>query len=159
MRLFVFIIALSLMPAVFSCTDLSSDLPLDGQRHPFEISAFDQINQHRQRMGLRPLIDAQPIYEEAIRHARDLAAASTLNHNGFELRVNRIRNSMVVFGAAENVGFNFEADPASQIVNQWLTSPTHRSNIENRNFTHTALAMFQAPTGGHFFVQIFVASQ
>lgn len=115
-----------------------------------------QINQFRQSQGLEPLTLDPVISTQARQHSQTMTQTGTLSHDGFEQRVEVIRQQLALQSAAENVGTNQGYDnPAQQAVEGWQNSPGHRQNILG-DFSQTGIGIAQDDQGQYYFTQIFV---
>ena len=112
------------------------------------------INLHRTGIGLAALEWSDIIANECRQHSQNMANARTLNHNGFNDRINKIGETISWSWAGENVAYNYSAQGA---VTAWLNSPGHKSNIEsNSNLTGVGVAFDEDSV--MYFTQIFVRS-
>lgn len=112
------------------------------------------INLHRTGMGLTALEWNETIAIECRQHSQEMANAHTINHDGFNERINKIGETISWNWAGENVAYNYSAQGA---VNAWLNSPGHKSNIEsNSNLTGVGVAFDEDST--IYFTQIFIRS-
>jgi uncharacterized protein YkwD len=81
-----------------------------------------------------------------------MANAHTINHDGFNERVNKIGETISWSWAGENVAYNYSAQ---SVVTAWLNSPGHKSNIEsNSNLTGVGVAFDEDSV--MYFTQIFI---
>ena len=112
------------------------------------------INEHRVSIGLAELEWNETIAEQCRNHSIKMANARTINHDGFDDRINKIRETIPWNWAGENVAYNYSAQGA---VTAWLNSPGHKSNIEsNSNLTGVGVAFDENSV--MYFTQIFIRS-
>lgn len=113
------------------------------------------VNQYRQKRGLPPLKMNKLISQEAERHSRDMGTHRVpFGHQYFSKRIKRIFDDIQqCHGGAENVAYNYR--DAKIVVEQWLTSPGHRRNIEGR-YNLTGIGLARDSRGKLYFTQIFV---
>jgi uncharacterized protein YkwD len=112
------------------------------------------INIHRTSIGLEELEWNETIAIECRIHSNNLAAIRAINHDGFNERINKIRETISLNWAGENVALNWSSHAA---VTSWLNSPGHKSNIEsNSNLTGVGVA-FDVDSA-MYLTQIFVRS-
>jgi uncharacterized protein YkwD len=112
------------------------------------------INLHRTGMGLAALEWSDVIANESRQHSVEMANAHTINHDGFNERINKIGETISWSWAGENVAYNYSAQ---SVVTAWLNSPGHKSNIEsNSNLTGVGVAFDE--DGVMYFTQIFIRS-
>jgi len=111
------------------------------------------VNLHRTGMGLSALEWNNIIANECRQHSQEMANAHTINHDGFNERINKIGETISWSWAGENVAYNYSAQGA---VTAWLNSPGHKSNIEsNSNLTGIGVAY---DGGTIYLTQIFIRS-
>lgn len=111
------------------------------------------VNEYRTGMGLSALEWSETIAIECRLHSQAMADSQTINHNGFNERINKIGETIPWSWAGENVAYNYSAQGA---VTAWLNSPGHKSNIEsNSNFTGIGVAYDGSTI---YFTQIFIRS-
>ena len=112
------------------------------------------VNEHRRKIGLKPLQGNSFISSVALDHSRDMLAGRTpFGHDGFRGRIDRIRkHNGPVRVAAENVASGPMS--AREVVDGWLHSPGHRRNIEG-DFVLTGIGLAKRKDGMIYFTQIF----
>jgi len=112
------------------------------------------VNLHRTGMSLPVLEWNETIANECRQHSQEMANAHTINHDGFNERINKIGETISWSWAGENVAYNYSAQGA---VTAWLNSPGHKSNIEsNSNLTGVGVAFDEDSV--MYFTQIFIRS-
>jgi len=112
------------------------------------------VNLHRMGIGLAALEWNDIIANECRQHSQEMANAHTINHYGFNERVNKIGETISWSWAGENVAYNYSAQ---SVVTAWLNSPGHKSNIEsNSNLTGVGVAFDEDSV--MYFTQIFIRS-
>lgn len=123
-----------------------------------ERKTFDLINQYRQSKGLVALVWNDTIANAARGHSDDMATGEVaFGHEGFFDRINGLRSTMNVLGAAENVESNNGfPDPATIAVQGWIKSPGHLANIENATYNQTGIGIARKSDGTYYFTQEFV---
>lgn len=110
------------------------------------------INLHRTGIGLIALEWNDIIANECRQHSQNMANAHTINHDGFNERINKIGETISWSWAGENVAYNYSAQ---SVVTAWLNSPGHKSNIEsNSNLTGIGVAFDEDSV--MYFTQIFI---
>lgn len=116
-----------------------------------------QINQYRSSLNLTPLNLNLQVSQIAATHSRDMAQQTVkFSHQGFETRIQRIKNDISYRSAAENIAYNQGySDPASQAVAGWIKSKGHRQNIEG-NYNLTGIGVAKNHQGEYYFTQIFI---
>jgi uncharacterized protein YkwD len=110
------------------------------------------VNLHRIGMGLAALEWNETAAIECRQHSQEMANAHTINHDGFNERINKIGETISWNWAGENVAYNYSAE---SVVTAWLNSPGHKSNIEsNSNLTGVGVAFDEDSV--MYFTQIFI---
>jgi uncharacterized protein YkwD len=113
------------------------------------------VNAFRRSQGLEPLTLEPILSEQARQHSEMMAQSGNLSHEGFDQRVDAIRQKLSVRSVAENVASNSGFDnPAQQAVEGWRDSPNHRQNMLG-NYSRTGIGVAQTNDGEYYFTQIF----
>ncbi|MGE5342301.1 MAG: CAP domain-containing protein [Candidatus Omnitrophota bacterium] len=109
-----------------------------------EKQILDATNQERTKHGLNPLSDEPGLANTARFHSEDMAKRHYFNHIDPDkkdpfYRIARIHRRFIGTGG-ENILMITKNSPdasvlAKQIVDNWMTSPGHRENILNNNYT------------------------
>jgi uncharacterized protein YkwD len=122
-----------------------------------EREIHDLVNRYRREQGLKPLTLDARITEQARRHSVAMATGRVrVGHQGFQERIRLLREAMPVRRAAENAGMNQGyAAPARQMMDGWLDSPTHLTNIDGP-YQATGIGVARNRLGKIYFTQIFV---
>jgi uncharacterized protein YkwD len=153
---FFFLLLLVLLLA-FSCEDEPVSTNNNNNGTPsnnIEAEVHRLINEHRTKIGLAALEWNDIIAYECRQHSQDMANARTINHDGFNERINKIGETISWSWAGENVAYNYSAQ---SVVTAWLNSPGHKSNIEsNSNLTGIGVAFDEDSVT--YFTQIFIRS-
>lgn len=123
-----------------------------------ERETFDLIQAHRQSKGLIRMEWNNTVAEAARTHSEDMVAGRVaFSHDGFEARIDSVRRTLLITGAAENVAYNQGYEkPAESAVEGWIASEGHRRNIENGRYTHTGIGIAKTNDDTYYFTQIFV---
>jgi uncharacterized protein YkwD len=140
----------------FSCEDdpVASNNNNNGSpSDSVEAEVHRLVNEHRAGIGLSALQWNETIAVECRQHSEEMANTNTLNHDGFDERINNIGKTISWSWAGENVAYNYSAEA---VVIAWLNSPGHKSNIEsNSNLTGVGVAYDGSTI---YFTQIFIRS-
>jgi uncharacterized protein YkwD len=137
-----------------SCKDDSVSSTENNPSNSVEAEVHRLINLHRAGIGLAELEWNDVIAEQCRNHSIEMANAHTINHDGFNDRINKIGETITWNWAGENVAYNYSAQGA---VTAWLNSPGHKSNIEsNSNLTGVGVAFDKDSV--MYFTQIFIRS-
>jgi uncharacterized protein YkwD len=136
-----------------------NDAPAEARFVPHEIAAFRMVNAFREERGLQPIGYSEHVAEIARQHSHRMATGSrTFGHDGFRARSEALRLQFPIRSIAENVAHDSKINPAASVVEGWIGSPAHRSNIEG-NFSATGVGVARSSGGRFYFTQIFVAAR
>jgi len=147
----VFLIACCIL--VISCGNGS----VESEYADIENRVFELVNEHRTSEGLATLGWSELIAEQCRIHSEDMAEGTVdFGHDGFNDRVENIRQEIDVVRAGENVAYNMGyIDPAQQAVDAWLLSSGHRQNIEG-DYVLTGVGVAKSEGDAYYFTQIFI---
>lgn len=113
---------------------------------------LDLVNDHRQTLGLNPLIMDQAYASAyAVDHTDYMIELSQINHDNFHVRSKALKDRGAI-RVGENVAFGY--DTAEGVVLAWLNSPSHREIIEG-DYTHSGFGVFKNDKDRYFFTQLF----
>ena len=123
-----------------------------------------EVNMQRALKGVRPLKLDKRLGAAARKHARHMAMRDFLDHRspsgrGFQEQVSS--EGYPWRAIAENIGAGLSSPEST--VDAWMTSPSHRDNMLNRDFNDAGIGYFR-PTGegkrprySHYWVILFGA--
>jgi uncharacterized protein YkwD len=119
-------------------------------------------NDARVRNGRARLDTSSRLMDAARIHAKQMAAFQRDEHTIPDARYPTMQSRLQAAGyvysrAAENVAWN--QPDARQVVNSWMNSPSHRTNILNPAFTQMGAAMARSTRGEPYWVQVFGTPQ
>ncbi|HXH73639.1 MAG TPA: CAP domain-containing protein [Bacteriovoracaceae bacterium] len=117
---------------------------------------MDLVNNHRQSLGLRDLINDDDISQIAQTHSDNMASGKiSFGHSGFS---SRCSSAKAAIGGgnlcAENVAKG-QSTPAG-VFNSWMNSPDHKANIEQSRFSHSGIAFKKSASGTYYWTHIFI---
>jgi uncharacterized protein YkwD len=119
------------------------------------------VNAERARHHRIPLLRVPELDRVARAHSADMARRGYLSHHSPEGRnpVDRIRQGAPPgFSlAAENIGITNRAEPNHEILQNWLASPEHRSNLLAPPFNATGIGIAQSADGSLVYTQIYLS--
>ena len=125
----------------------------DSGQSGYDQELLNAVNNHRDSIGLSPLVHSDVIWIEANNHSTDMAnGAIPFGHDGFTQRSENIRAVYGLGATAENIAWG--NGTADEIVKSWLESVGHRANIEG-DFNLTGLSAVKASDGNWYYTQIF----
>jgi len=128
-------------------------LPPPGVKHLEKVEdlVFEMTNQARRAKGLEPLIKDDELRIVARAYSDDMLVRRYFDHItpeglSFEKRISKLyRHRIRVIG--ENIWDAVGYNPgeihqlAQEIMDSWLTSPTHRENLLDPDFTHLGVGV------------------
>lgn len=122
-----------------------------------EQAVYEQVNQHRLKLGLRPLQLDTRVSAQARAHSQAMANKDVpFGHYNFKRRVQRVDRIISSRRIAENVAYIFSHNqPAKRAVDGWLRSSHHRPEVEG-NYSVTGVGVAMGDRGALFFTQIYV---
>ncbi|WP_299527520.1 CAP domain-containing protein [uncultured Lutibacter sp.] len=119
-----------------------------------ELEIMDLVNNHREELGLFPLINLNIISSVALSHTTYMVETNVVNHNNFAENHKNLVIKANAKSVGENVAYGFET--ASGVVNGWLNSEGHKAILEKSNYTHFGISIEQNSEGRNYFTQIFI---
>lgn len=130
---------------------------------PPSVEAIEQqvlalINQRRAAAGLAPLRVNDKLTAAAALQCDNMARLDVLSHtlNGTATPtfVDRLNAAGYNYrGAAENIAWGYSN--ANDVVQGWMTSPGHRTNVLNGDYVDTGVAVRYNAKGELYFAQVF----
>jgi uncharacterized protein YkwD len=110
-----------------------------------EVRIFtDLVNEHRKKVGCRPLVWLDQVARIAQRHSEDMAFHQFFSHTNLqgESPFERLKNAGITFrNAAENIAEGQRS--AEEVMQGWLGSSGHRRNIEDCGLAQHGVGMYQ----------------
>ncbi len=107
---------------------------------PSEFRVIQLVNQERMIEGLRPLHYNDRLYDSAHNHSRDMAMANYYSHdsrNGRKFFERIFASGYPVSKCGENIAHGLSSP--EEVFEGWMSSPDHRVNIMNAEFTETGV--------------------
>ena len=123
------------------------------QAKQIEIEIMELINNHRINEGLNPLKDHNTVKAVAFTHTDYMIEMANVSHDNFFQRKQSLQANANANIVSENVAYGFSS--ADAVVNAWINSPSHRSNIEG-NYTDFDVSAEQNNEGSWYFTNIFI---
>ncbi|MCA1991262.1 MAG: CAP domain-containing protein [Coleofasciculus sp. S288] len=116
------------------------------------------INGERRKVGAPPLRVNSQLTQAAQRHANDMAENDFLSHTGSDGSTMRSRIEATGYSwgrMGENVAAG-QATPEA-VMRSWMSSPPHRGNILNRDFTEVGIGYATEPSSQytHYWTLVF----
>jgi uncharacterized protein YkwD len=151
-----------LPPADGNAADVSAGTA-DGVLAEVAGDLLTAANRARASHGLRPLVPDAALNRAAMAYAQELAAREVLDHTsptpGLETMTRRIEAAGGTWlRAGENLAqLGGPANEAGRhIVDLWMTSPPHRSNLLERAYTHAGSGVAVGRRSEWVAVQLYV---
>jgi uncharacterized protein YkwD len=150
----VFALLVGGAPAATGCTP---DGAWPANNPGFASQVMSLVNQHRAGMGLGALGSSASTTASAVWKARNMAAYAYMAHNDqYPPPPRSISERMsacgVTGGWGENIAYGYRTP--QDVMNGWLNSPGHRSNIENPS--HRVIGVGAATgSNGVYWAQVF----
>ena len=122
--------------------------------------AFNLLNQQRVDNGLKPLRWNEDLAKAAQFHSENMARYNFFSHRGqdgltVQQRAEKFKFSQWRF-VGENIGYvRGYSKPADSACEMWMSSPGHRANILNKDWTESAVGVAMSAEGRYYFTQIF----
>lgn len=132
---------------------LTEELATPPQAKPLEIEVLELINAHRINVGLNSLNNNGTVKAVAFTHTDYMVEVDNVSHDNFFVRKQSLQTNENAELVSENVAFGYTS--AQSVVNAWLNSPSHKSNIEG-NFTDFDISAEQNEDGKWYFTNIFI---
>ncbi len=157
------VLALFLWSIPFDCSaaEAPKKSPSSGKTSPARSKdmagkTHDLVNEYRKSQGLKPLKMNPFLNEVAAEHSRQMASGKVaFGHGGFEQRAKTVQSKWKYRSVAENVGMSMgHPDPADEVVQGWLKSPSHLKNIKG-DFELTGIGVARKGES-YYFTQIFL---
>lgn len=124
----------------------------------FVMTMLSKTNEAREENGLKPLEICDSLCSAAEKRADEIAADYSIKHtrpNGDKYSTVFAEYGFVYSFAAENIGNTTgKSVSAEKIVELWLNSPTHRTNILSDNASYIGLG-WEERNGTYYWVQLF----
>ncbi len=121
----------------------------------YEQEVIRLVNQHRKEKGLKPLTYDWELSRVARYKSQDMKDNRYFAHESptYGTPFQMIRNFGISFrSAGENIAKGYATPQA--VVNGWMNSPSHRSNILNPSYTHIGVGYV---SGGNYWTQMFIS--
>jgi uncharacterized protein YkwD len=137
----------------------ANEAPVAGEPD-LEAALLEAVNATRAAHHLIPLRRSPALDAVARAHAADMVRRNYLSHHSPEgtdavarLQADGVDGFSL---AAENIGRTNETPPNQRIMESWLASPTHRTNLLTAAFNTTGLGIVRTPDGALVYTQVYV---
>ena len=136
-----------------SADEISSVEFLIPDSKQIEIEIMELINAHRIDYNLIPLIEHSTVKAVALTHTDYMIQENHVSHDNFYQRKVSLQTNANANLVSENVAYGFSS--AEAVVNAWISSPSHRENIEG-DFTNFDVSAEKDSYGRWYFTNIFI---
>lgn len=120
---------------------------------------MELVNDHRETLGLEPLIHDEEMAVIVTKHSMSMANGSVaFGHTGFSTRCNESKTALGGGNwCGENVAMGQKTVQAA--FTSWMNSSGHKANIESSRATHTGFGFAKSSSGTYYWTQIFVEKE
>lgn len=115
---------------------------------------MELLNDHRNSLGLRPLILSGQMEGVAFTHSLNMANKLVIfSHIGSSARCSKVQSDL---GGGNLCGevIAMGQKNAHAVFRSWINSPGHKAILENARYTHTGLGYIKNANGTHYWTQI-----
>lgn len=132
---------------------IAAEIAQAPQAKPLEIEVLELLNNYRISQGLNSLSNNDTVKAVAYTHSDYMRESNEVSHHNFFIRKQSLQENENAQIVSENVAYGFTS--AQSVVNAWLNSPSHKSNIEG-NYTHFDISAEQDENGDWYYTNIFI---
>ncbi len=145
--------AFVLLITAFSCSEDDTS-PAEEFPNDFAVTQeiFKLVNEYRESNGLSALQKNDTAEQLAIEHTRYMISKSSISHDNFDSRSDKLGEEENSRSSAENVASHYS--DAASVMQGWINSDGHRRNIEG-NYTHIGIAAVKDENGRYYYTQLF----
>lgn len=132
-------------------------IPNQSSGREFELEVVRLVNVERAKHGLQPLKENWELSRVARYKSNDMKDMGYFSHTSpvYGSPFDMIKNFGIKYTAAgENIAMG-QRSP-SEVMNGWMNSPGHRSNILNANFTQIGVGYAVNSNGTPYWTQMFI---
>lgn len=119
-----------------------------------EYEVVSVINEYRSSINLPPLSILNSVSGAAQSHSKYMASHKNMNHDNFNARSNYLMENENAQIILENVAYGYNT--AQDVVNAWIRSASHKTNILNPSVTHFGLSIQKDNRGRKYYTNIFI---
>lgn len=136
--------------------------PADASLEALARDLHEAVNQVRTSRHLQPLSRRPELDRVARGHSADMAARHYVAHespegaNVLDRLATTRRDDFTL--AAENIGATNRASPNREILNGWLQSQVHRTNLLSPAFNETGIGVARMRDGTLVYTQVYVTA-
>ena len=150
--------------AVFIHRILESEKPANSTTPPaatgetaFMSEILILVNQERAKAGVPALKSHKGVQDLAVLKSKDMAVNNYFDHKSPTLGMfsDQLKRAGISYSrAGENIAAGQRTPEA--VMNSWMNSPGHRSNILSRDYTHIGIGTYKGGSYGYYHTQIFI---
>lgn len=113
------------------------------------------VNKEREKAGLQPLAISQPAAAAALVRAKETERSfSHTRPDGRQFSTALTEQGVRFRTSGENIAWG-QRTP-EQVMQGWMNSPGHRSNILNANYTAIGVGYYRNTSGTNYWTQLFI---
>lgn len=143
------IIAAGLASAASSSSAAAASSTLTGEALAFQKA----VNEHRVSVGCKALVEYAALNKNAQNHSQDMKDRNFFSHTNPDGKspFDRMKADGISYeAAAENIAQG--QSTGASVLQAWLNSSGHKTNIENCNYTHHGIGYVSS---GHYWTHVF----
>lgn len=134
--------------------EIPEQKPESSALHAFEKRVGELVNAERAKAGLKPLVLDESLSLKAREKSRDMAKNNYFSHNSptYGTPFEMMQSMGITYrSAGENIAMGQRSPEA--VVEAWMNSPGHRTNILSPSFTHLGVGYI---ADGNYWTQWFI---
>lgn len=115
------------------------------------------VNKERAKAGVPALISHKAVQDLAVAKSKDMAINNYFDHKSpvIGMYSDQLKRAGISYhSAGENIAAGQKTPEA--VMNSWMNSPGHRSNILSKDYTHIGIGTYKGGSYGYYHTQIFI---
>lgn len=139
--------------------DATPTTPTTNNLKEMESEVIRLVNNERERMGISPLRENSELSRVARIKSEDFINNNYFTHNSpiYGTPFEMLNNFKIPFtAAAENIASGQKTP--TEVMQTWMNSPGHRSNILNETFNQIGVGVARDNSGTLYWTQLFIRS-
>lgn len=139
--------------------DATPTTPTTNNLKEMESEVIRLVNNERERMGISPLRENSDLSRVARIKSEDFINNNYFTHNSpiYGTPFEMLNNFKIPFtAAAENIASGQKTP--TEVMQTWMNSPGHRSNILNETFNQIGVGVARDNSGTLYWTQLFIRS-
>lgn len=148
MRRFILLLALAVLPLAITGCRRGENGPINTGPEISRAEILFEHNRERAINGNLPPLQHDPELEQrSQKWAENMAQRGSLYHSRLNMEGTDFRTM------GENIAMGYPT--ISEVVHGWMTSPGHRRNILNKNYTHAGFGYARKGDGSAYWCAMF----